>query len=306
MRLKAISNIARHLVRRGRFFVRRNSPAILMVTAGVSGVGCVVSACVATKKLDPVIEHHNETLSETKAIIENEPEHFNEKQARRMITRVYIHTAFELAKLYAPAFALGMATVGCVAGGYKIQANRIAYLSSALMAAEQKIRVLKEDERDRDLASIEDPEERKKKAEEHPVDGNEAFELWWSTGDEKFLDPRIYGAFANPRQIRQMEEFFNKILPIWGIVYMNDIHVALGKSRDKKASQAGWVWDPNGGDHQIDLGLRNQRNADFMSGNDTSGCWIIPNCQAYILDKATASLGDSWAYYNDPKNRRVA
>lgn len=308
MNLRAVTKMCRYVVHRAAFSAKKNSPAILMITAGVTGLGCVVSACVATRKLDPIIEHHNKTLEETKDIIENEPEHFTEKQARRMVSRVYAHTALSIAKLYAPAFVLGATTVGCALGGYKIQANRIAYLSGALAAAERRIQTLQAKEQAEELEKIEDPEERKKKAEElKQAKGNEAFEVWWGEGDGKFGDPRIYGPYANPRHLRMTESYFNKILPIWGVVYLNDIFLALGKPRDKKArSNAGWVWDPNGGDHQIDLGLKDPRNSEFMTGNDPCGCWIIPNCEAYIYDKEVAAMGDTWSYYNSPENERAS
>lgn len=304
MRIQAITNMCRHLGSRILFKAKKNSPAILMVTAGATGIGCVVAACVATKKLDPILEQHNKTLEETKEIIKNEPEHFTEKQGRRMVRRVYERTALQIAGLYAPAAAFGFATAACAIGGYKIQANRITYLSGALAVAERKLQTLQAKEQAEELERIKDPEERKKFVERVP--GNEELMVRWALGDSTFNDPRICGPYANVNIARQKEEYLNSILKIRGTVYYNDMLTFFGKKPVKKIEQgaaAGWIYDPKGGDHQIDIGLRDPRNAAFMIGEDTDGVWLIPNCKSYIFEGDLPNVSDMWDMYN---GRQVA
>lgn len=283
---KAVSNMGSRLMHRAIFTAKKNSPLILMITAGVTGLGCVVSACVATKQLDPVLEQHNRTLEETKQIIANEPEHFTEKQGRRMIAKVYGRTALKVAQLYIPAFLLGATAVGCAAGGYKIQANRITYLSGALAAAERRIQMMQAKEQAEELEKIADPEERRKKAEEFQNNaGNEAFMTWWGAGDDTYPDPQIYGPYAPIRHLKMLEDYYNKVLPIWGDILWSDVLLALHKPRDNKSRMGGWHWNPDGGDHQVDFGLQNARNAVFMSGETRDGVWLIPNCENSIMGK---------------------
>lgn len=302
MKVQAVAKMCRHLGGRLLFNVKKNSPVILMISAGVAGIGCVVSACMATRKLDPVLEHHNETLQETKDIIENEPEHFDEKQGRKMITKVYARTGLRLAKLYAPAAVLGGIAFACATGSYKIQLNRITYLSGALAVAERRLQSYQLKERAEEVNKIKDPEERKKAAE-RPL-SNENFKVRWAYGDDYFVDPRVFGPYANADIARENEDYLNHILPIRGTVFWNDVLVLFGKKPTRNGAKAGWVFNPKGGEHQIDLGLLDPCNALFMAGEDTEGGWLIPNCETYILDKMEADKQEMWQFYNSEEGRR--
>ena len=302
MSVKAAVKLCKNLGHRLVFNTKKNSPAILMISAGVTGIGCVVSACIATRKLDPVLKNHNETLEEVKEIVANEPEHFDEKQERRMVTKVYAKTALRVAKLYAPATLMGVAAFACATGSYKIQANRITYLSGALAVAEQKLQTYQMKEKAEEVNKIEDPEERKAAAE-RPI-GNDRFMVRWGIGDISFNEPRIYGPYANPQVARQTEEYLNELLAIRGALTWNDVLNAFEKTPYRDGAMAGWIFDPKGGDHQIDLGLTDPRNAAFMSGEDTEGCWLIPNCESYILDKMTATTNDMYEYYRSKRGHR--
>lgn len=280
---------------------RRNSPQICFAASVIAGVACVVSACKATRKLDPVIEHHNRTLAETKEIIKNEPEHFNKQQQRRMITKVYIGTGCRLAKLYMRSVVYGAMSVAGMAAGFKIMSNRVASLTSALTVAEKKL----QEKYDDNLPSTKlDKEAEDTQTQNENQPANPMYEFWWGLGDRSFSDPRIYGPYHNPQVANQNEEYLNRLLKLNGKLYYNDFLRLFRKCPMLGGDdRIGWIYDPNGGDHQVDLGLQNPRNRAFRQGIETEGCWLTPNCREFPKDEMLRKEQEMYYYYQERANR---
>lgn len=304
MNVKAGLTFCKHLGYRALWQAKKHAPEICLAIGGIAGIGCVVTACKSTLKLEPVLEHHNKVLQETKEIIENEPERFTPAQQKRMVAGVYAHTAVQLGKLYAEPLVYGGISAFSILSGYRILDRRNAILSGALAVAERRIqayeaeRMRREELEDGTDIPGDTPEEDRTMPAKKRAIPNERFEFFWGEGDQDFGDPRIYGPYANVYVARGKVAYANKLLAIHGAFSLNDLLRLFGKKVIKEGNDAGWIFDPNGGEEQIDVGLDHPRNRDFIRGEETEGFWIMPNCQDYITDKMLSARNEMWDYYN--------
>lgn len=145
MNIKAITSSAKGLINKSTWFIQKHAPEIL-ITLGVTGtIAGVITACVATRKVDPIIEEHNEKLESIKQseklsdgeIVEAEP---GETVTLTTETRlsVYTKTAFQLVKVYAPsAFIIGM-SLGSMVWSNQILRNRLGLAAAAYAALADK------------------------------------------------------------------------------------------------------------------------------------------------------------------------
>lgn len=302
MKVKNMAAVCRGFGSRLLFAAKKHSPELCLIGAGISFVATIVTACKAAKETEDILEAHNKTLEEVKDIIEENPEKYGPKQERKMITGVYVMTGVKLAKTWAPT-ALGIvSTTACVGGVYKILSTRNAVLASAVTALEDENRKLK--------AALPEGKDIQEAAKENknetgvatyvPPKSNDLFDHFWGDGDKRWSDPNAYGPRTNPIVLHQIEEYFNKVLPIRGAIFMNDIYSHFGWKTTMEGQLAGWVWDPNKGEHQIDFGLRNPKYPEtiaFMNGDQTDGCWLRFNCDTYILNRSLSRMNEVKEFY---------
>lgn len=309
MNLKGSLKFCKHLGYRVAWQAKKHAPAICLAIAGVAGVGCVVTACKATTKLEPILEHHNKVLAETKEIIAKDPDKFSPKQQRRMVGSVYAHTVVRVVDLYKVPIALGVTAGVSALTGYDILNKRNAYLAGALSIAEQKLAAYQNEQIKRAEALTEHVEEQAEEAvakqqSDKPV-ANDLFRYVWTYGDKDFSDPRMVGPYANAKVFRQKEAYLNELLPIHGAITINDMLMLFGKEVEMEGQCAGWIYDPKKGDHQIDLGLDNPKNRQFVQGSDPDAAYILPNCDTYILDKMISAKREMWEFYNRGPGSKV-
>lgn len=145
----------------------KNSPKLMSIGGGIMAVGGAVMACNATLHADEVLEAHKERMAQIEAAralsLEGNNDDpacvYTEKQMKHDKFVVYAETAVGFARLYAPAFVIGMSGVGLMQAAYMITEQRrntaIAALASLdAMFNEYKVRVENEVGPDK-LAEIE-------------------------------------------------------------------------------------------------------------------------------------------------------
>ena len=90
--------------------LRKHSPEILLV-AGLGGaVVSAVMACKATTKLSTIMEESKNDLEAIHKCSENKEiaDKYSVEDTKKDTTIVYVQTGVKLAKLYAPAIAVGI------------------------------------------------------------------------------------------------------------------------------------------------------------------------------------------------------
>ena len=293
------------------FKLKQHSPEILVTVGVIGAVGSVVMACKATLKVNDVLEEAKETVDKIHDAVENEKQTsdgaiYTQEDANKDLALVYVQTGWKFVKLYGPAVALGVVSIGCMVGSSVILRKRNAALMASLAASnkafsEYRGRLIERfgKELDRELRyNI-----KAKQIEERTVneDGSENVE----TRTVEVIDPNamhsIYSiifdeycqgycknAELNKVFLIQQQEAANYRLKKQGVLTLNEVYDMLGAPRTKFGQFAGWVYtdDSTAGDNFVDFGLfdiYNEGSRDFINLRERSVV-IDFNCIGNVID----------------------
>lgn len=291
MKLKIPTGITNRFGRQ-LLHVQKASPQI-MFGAGVVGIiGAGVLACRSTLKLSDVLEeaellreYSDRRLKGVIAAKDGEDE-YTEKMHKKDQAVLSARTALNVAKLYAPAVGLAVASVGLLTGSHIVLNRRNASLSAAYMAVDQAY----EQYRDRVRAELGEDQDRKFRYGTETIEETVAKK----DGGTKVVkhervaheEPSQYARFfdqlcdnwtATPEYnkifLLAQQNYANNLLQARGHVFLNEIYDMLGMERSGAGAVVGWVWG-KGGDDYIDFGIfedkTNARVRDFVNGRETS------------------------------------
>jgi len=249
--------------------VRQHSPAILF-GAGVIGVGAtVVLACRATLKLEDTLEETKRNLDRVERASESEVEGFSDKDKQKAQVAIYVAGGLKVAKLYAPAVIVGLASVGALTGAQIILNKRVAGLGAAYMAVNEafnkyRARVVEELGVEKDLEFRHGFEDRDivEDTDEGPVvktvrqpDGSSP-SMYARFFDENNKNWQRSTPNHNQFFIACQQNWANEMLKARGHVFLNEVYDMLGFERTAAGAVVGWVYDEDGpGDHFIDFGV---------------------------------------------------
>ena len=274
--------------------VQKHSPEILM-GVGVAGViTTTVMACRATMKLDDILVEAAETREKIKEVAENPSyeDKYTEEDAKKDLVINYTQTAVKVAKLYAPAVAVGVISVGCLLGSHDILRKRNAALSAAYLTVDKSFKEYKQRVIDRVGEEVEKEIRYGIKAEEiiETVTDEEGNETTVSE-TVKTMNPTLYSDYArffdeaspcwqndpeyNLMFLRAQQQYANDLLRAKGRLFLNDVYDMLGIEKTKAGQIVGWVYDrenPNG-DNFVDFGIYDmskERVRAFVNGYETN------------------------------------
>lgn len=223
--------------------VEKNSPAILIGLAIVSGASAIVLAVKATPKAMKRIE--------------------DKKQELKVDKLTPLETVKTAGPCYIPTVAAFAFASGCAIGSQSIHAKRNAALATAYKISETAL----SEYRDKVVETIGEKKEqavRDKVAQEqinkNPVDKRVIHVT--GRGSSLFLDPLSNRYFESDKQaVLAAENKLNKAMmqSICGSVSVNDFYVELGLEPvdDSIGETLGWNTD-----HQIDLDIRTGESDD--------------------------------------------
>lgn len=274
--------------------VEKHSPEILMGVGVVSVVTGTVMACRATLKLNDILEEAQETRDKIKEVASNPnyEDKYTEEDAKKDLTINYVQTGVKVAKLYAPAVAVGVAGVGCVLASHDIMKKRNVALSAAYLTVDKSFKEYKQRVVDRFGEEVEKEIRYGIKAEEivetvTDEEGNETT----VTETVKTMNPTLYSDYArffdeaspcwqndpeyNLMFLRAQQQYANDLLRAKGRLFLNDVYDMLGIEKTKAGQIVGWVYDrenPNG-DNFVDFGIYDmskERVRAFVNGYETN------------------------------------
>lgn len=275
------------------FKLKKHSPEILIVAGVVGTVASAVMACKATLKVNEVVSESKETLNaineaaeagQNKAGVE-----YSLEDAKTDARTVYINTAVQVAKLYAPAVALGALSVVGIVSSNNILRKRNAALAAAYATIDKGFKEYRSRVVERFGKEVDYQLKHNIKAqevEEKVVDEN---------GKEKTVettvytaDPSVYAKFfdefseyhsknaeANLLFLRGRERYANDLLRIKGRLFLNEVYDMLDIPRTKAGQMVGWKYDPDNPDidSHVDFGiydLYDPRKCAFVNGLEHS------------------------------------
>lgn len=282
-------------------FLKENSPKIF-IFLGIGGtVTGGVLACKATRKgLNNILDQHAKSI----AVAKQRPED------KKGLSKVYLHTGVDLAKLYGPAATVELLSVASILVGGGILHRRTVALASAYAAVDQGFkdyrgRVVERfgEETDNELRhalhketieSVETDENGKKKKVKHEImvaDSNvpNDYARYFAVGEAKAAEGNeSYDLFY----LRQQQELANHMLRAKGFLFLNDVYEMLGIDMSFAGQMVGWVYDKDAeyrGDSYIDFRIQEvHRKKSDESGDYEKVFLIDPNVDGNILKHATA------------------
>lgn len=253
---------------------KRKLPDIL-VFAGISGIiGGAVMACVATRKLDGVLENHKSSIKAVHKKYELTPGSNDEKKE---ITKVYMDTGVSMIRLYGPAIGLGTVSIASIITGNNIHRKRNIALAAAYTAVDTGFKTYRSrvverfgDEVDKELRAgtrqevvtvVETDEDGNKREVEKSITVVDdilpsEYARYFCYGEARGAEPNYeYNLFFLGIQ----QNTANRLLMTNGYLFLNDVYDMLGITRSIPGQVVGWVYDRNSdthGDNHIDFRIQ--------------------------------------------------
>lgn len=253
--------------------IKKNSPDILIYTGVVGVVAGTVMACVATTKLNKVLDDHSEEVKIVHSKYENDTDD-NSSEKKKELTKVYVKTGWELVKLYGPAFAVEALSISGILSSNAIMKRRNTYLMAAYATLDSSFKEYRKRVSDRFGEEVESElrnKTHKEKVEEVIVDENgkkkkvkkeidvlddnampSDYARYFVCGEAKGA---IDNLEFNKMYLKAQQSIANEQLGRNGYVLLNDVYDLLGIERSKAGYIVGWVLDysADNSDNYIDF-----------------------------------------------------
>ena len=274
------------------------SPEIMLAGGIACVIGAGVLACRATLTAKDIVEDTHKMIDDAQddAFERRLPETIR----KRNIFKVYVHQTGMMARVYAPALAVGTVGLGLIIGSHCVLNRRYIGTAAAYKAMEEAFRAyrkrVKEElgeeaendiyygrKRTESVNDIEDPE-----AIITPT-GVVLNPKYCHSPYARFFDETAGGwkksAEYNLVFLRSQQAYANNLLRARGHVFLNDVYDMLGIPRSQAGAVVGWV--EGFGDNYIDFGLDdiyNEGARDLVNGYDRS-ILLDFNVDGVIWDK---------------------
>ena len=278
------------------FQLKKHSPEILAVVGVVGTVTSAVMACKATTKISGILDDAKKDINTIHDYMEDSEagiissEEYSVEDGKKDLAIVYVQTGVKLAKLYAPAVALGALSITAMLTSNNILRKRNMALAAAYTAVdkgfkEYRGRVIERfgKDLDRELkynlktkeieekVTNEDGTETTVKKTVEVVDPNNhsPYSIFFDDGNEGWnKDPEITKFY-----LIQQQNHANNLLKARGHLFLNEVYDILGAPRTKAGQVVGWVYDENNPDvdNFVDFGIfdaHNPRARDFVNGRE--------------------------------------
>lgn len=278
--------------------IRKASPEILTAGAILSGVACIgftIRQTLSVRPLFDEVDEFHEMVEKTYAMQDD----FTEEQTQQFLgeghqlytkeleTRdtiiLYTQIGWKLTKHYMVPLAFGALSVACILGAYKVSKARYAALAAAYTGLQGAFDDLKEKLKEKlgsdeakELIADALSEQMDTITDEQTGRATKQLRPTCSQYARFFDESSIYfkrEAGDNLSFLQRQEAFANQLLRMNGCVFLNEVYDMLGFPRTKAGSIVGWIWNPTGGDKQIDFGywnLDDQKKRDFINGWERS------------------------------------
>lgn len=266
-----------------KFKTIKYSPEILMVTGIVGIVGAGVLACRSTLRLSDVLTAKTKTVEQIHELKESDPEAYPEETYKKDLQVVYATSTLEIIKMYAPAVALGTASIICLISSHNVLKNRNVALAAAFATVTESFTNYRKEVvnrygdrtdfeirngiRTEKVSTTEVDENGKKKTKKVDIDVVDG--LTTCSEYAKFYDSNCTSWTNDPEMnlyfLQSQERYANDKLRAKGFLYLNDVYEALGIKETIAGQIVGWIYDtenPNG-DNRITFGMHNVNIAGY-------------------------------------------
>lgn len=292
-----IFNVISRTAHKIGFKAKKHAPALLIVGGVVTMIGSAVGACVATRKLDGVLEETKKEIDtihakqeESKNTPETELVPYTDKQAKKDLTKAYFHCAGQVAKLYAaPVTFCALGTTSILSGANLFRKRNLALAAAYTSVSETFNRYSKGvierfgEEMDKELRygvkakNIIETVVKEDGTEETRAEVVEEYDVLESDTDKFFDEFNInfdhLSAEENLKFLAIQQSVANEKLRRKGYLFLNDVYALIGIQPTKAGQAIGWIYDEKNpvGDNFIDFGLGNKNDPSvrrFVNGHE--------------------------------------
>lgn len=259
--------------------LKKHSPEILVVAGVIGVVTSAVMACKATTKVSKVLEDAKETLDSVHKCQSDEElaSQYTPDDAKKDLAIIYVQTGIKLAKLYAPAVAIGALSLCGIIVSNNILRKRSIALATAYAAVDKNFKKYRNgvverfgEQIDRELRygikaqTIEKTVVDEETGEETKVE--ETIQVAKKPDENDFA--RFFDSSCNAWEenaeynmmfLRAEQNYANDRLNARGYLFLNEVYERLGIPGTKAGQIVGWVRKSDNpeyaGDGYIDFGM---------------------------------------------------
>lgn len=250
------------------FWARKHSPELLLAGAIVTMAGSVVSAVIATTKLNKTLKPYNDKIDSIKSKMKDDDaknEVVSIKECKKELTFTYLKAGLQVAKLYLPSVLCFGTGVTCMFGSHKIMKGRNLALAAAYTTLENSYNAYRKRVKDKVGDDVEDQifkDIRKEKVEvvdpktgktktvvkEVPHAGKDkAWDVMYDCANVGWERDAV----LNFRFLIGQQAWLNEKLRRQGYLFLSDVYDALGydvgmlgAERAQASHILGWIYDP--------------------------------------------------------------
>ena len=284
--------------------LQEHAPKLLFGGGVVGMIGSTVLACRSTLRLEEVLDEIKFDLNTAEAIREQHSEEYSESDLQHDKAVIYVRSGAKLAKLYAPAAAVGVISIAALTKSHTILQERNTALIAAYAALdkgfrEYRARVVEKfgEEQDQEFrysseVVVEGDSKTKKKPRTrvNVDDGPSIYARFFDEYSEMWSKEPEY----NKLFLQCEQNWANDMLRVRGHLFLNEVYRRLGLDHTTAGSVVGWRIGDGGGDGYVDFGIFTRDGSalrDFVNGREGS-ILLDFNVDGVIYDKIEKSRED--------------
>lgn len=285
-----------------RFGVKKHSPEILIISGIVGLVSAGVLACRATTKVQSILDERNKQLNDVASV--GIQDGYTEEDEEKDKIIIHVKSGLRIARLYAPAVALGVASTISILAGHNILRKRSAALAAAYATVESSFNEYRKRVADRFGEDVDNELKfgvKAKQITETVTDENGKEKHVKKTVNaandklggspyafifDKQTSPAVYEDDTDFMllRLRSEQQYANDVLTTRGYLSLNEVLERLGLKTSKMGQIVGWAYDYDNpsGDNFVDFGVK-ELDVDTINGTEKK-IVLDFNCQGNILD----------------------
>lgn len=285
-----------------RFGVKKHSPEILIISGIVGLVSAGVLACRATTKVQSILDERNKQLNDVASV--GIQDGYTEEDEEKDKIIIHVKSGLRIARLYAPAVALGVASTISILAGHNILRKRSAALAAAYATVESSFNEYRKRVADRFGEDVDNELKfgvKAKQITETVTDENGKEKHVKKTVNaandklggspyafifDKQTSPAVYEDDTDFMllRLRNEQQYANDVLTTRGYLSLNEVLERLGLKTSKMGQIVGWAYDYDNpsGDNFVDFGVK-ELDVDTINGTEKK-IVLDFNCQGNILD----------------------
>ncbi len=293
-------NFVKTITSKAYLGLKKVSPELALIGGIGAGIGCVVTACLATRHVDEITDELHEELDALEKSMEYDPE--DGPQIKKEMFRAYIHAIWRFMKLYGVSAGLGLLSLYLTNHGFGLMKGRYLDTAAAYKALDlafkdyrkrvaedlgygESEKVIAAGGKTADGLNVEQEDGNVKKEDGHHLVLDKT-KSPYEFDFNRHTAPMTWESdpVRNEMFLRAEQNYFNDLFRVRKHVFLNEVLDRLGLERTSMGQVVGWYW--GAGDNYIDFGYLDGYIRDWNTDSDLckKNVRLNFNCDGIIYD----------------------